>query len=383
MGDVTIESTTDNPEDLQRAADMGPEGKRGMDTGMRVEIPDDGTATVVSKQEIITAKDNVQPRTVVDDKVVPTEPVADPGTPPEEPVKEPEPAVEATAPQPKKKQTAQERIDQIQGTIKDLTTQKYETQRDVNTARGELQSLQDELAYVRAQLGNAPPAEQPPEQPPVEAKPDQPDAGPTKPEQKDFESYDEYRDAIEDWKADKRDKALFTKLEKRLSDRDEAIRQASAEDAATAARTTLEGQFQGRMKAAREAHPDFDAIIGKNPTLRTTPAMEISIMKSPVGPELMMHFGNNPAEGERIAAMSPGDQIFEMGMLAATLSVAPAPTTPASTETVIPEPTTKASTPVEPVVSAPTENTVPDDQLSFQDYKIRRRKQEEAAAARR
>ena len=55
MGDIVIESTTDNPEDIERAAKLGPEGDRGMDTGMRVEIPDDGTATVVSKQEIVTA----------------------------------------------------------------------------------------------------------------------------------------------------------------------------------------------------------------------------------------------------------------------------------------------------------------------------------------
>ena len=390
MGDITIESTTDNPEDIERAGKLGPEGNRGMDTGVRVEIPEDGTATVVSKQEIVTAKDNIQPRTVVDDKVVPepeTPPVeAKPeGEPPKEPAKEPdpEPKIEAKEPdpepvKPKKKQTAAERGEQIQSTIKDLTTKKYETQRDVNAAAAELDQIQQEIARLRTQPVQRETPQ--PTEPVVEAKPVEETQ---KPEEKDFDSYDAYRDAVDDWKNDKRDKTLLAQLESRLTERDEQAANATAAQAATTARTTLETEFHGRMRAARDANPDFDEVIGKNPALRLTPSQEVAIMRSKVGPEIMLYFGHNPAEATRIAKLPPGDQIFEMGVLAAQVTGAKNGDQPATPVTVVPEPTTKAAKPVEPVVSTPTPNTVNPDEMSFQDYKVYRRKQEEAAAARR
>ena len=158
-----------------------------------------------------------------------------------------------------------------------------------------------------------------------EKKAEQPKAEPAaqsteKPKLDDFASYEEYTEALTDWK-----------VEQKLSSRSEAEKKAQAE----AERQTAM-QYHGTREAAfRESHPDYDQVAG-NPRLPITEAMAEAAFTSEKGPELLYHLGKNPQEAARIAALSPYQAAMELRLEARlarpqkTQTGAPDPITPIS-----------------------------------------------------
>jgi hypothetical protein len=81
--------------------------------------------------------------------------------------------------------------------------------------------------------------------------------------------------------------------------------------------------FEERVQAARQVHPDYDAVT-HDPSLPITPKMAEIIRKSDNGPEVAYYLGTNRSEAQRIAALDPDEQVAEMGALRASLRKQPA-----------------------------------------------------------
>lgn len=102
-----------------------------------------------------------------------------------------------------------------------------------------------------------------------------------------------------------------------------AERQERAEAAQANATKAVEQQFAELESEARAKWADYDTVT-RNPNVRITPAMADLIKDSEFGPELAYHFGKNPNEAARYAAMTGTQLAREFGRLEAKIT-APKP----------------------------------------------------------
>ena len=131
-------------------------------------------------------------------------------------------------------------------------------------------------------------AEQQARQQPVDLAPEQ------------FETYEDYADALAERKAEE------------LLARREAERQQ---------RALLEA-YHDREETARDKYDDFE-MVAYNPDLPVTEAMAEAIQASEVGPDVLYHLGANPKEAARISRLRPILQAREIGKIEAQLGAAP------------------------------------------------------------
>lgn len=102
-----------------------------------------------------------------------------------------------------------------------------------------------------------------------------------------------------------------------------AERQERAEAAQANADKAVAQQFTELESTAREKWADYDTVT-RNPNVPITPAMVELIQDSEFGPELAYHFGKNPNEAARYAAMTGVQLAREIGRLEAKIT-APKP----------------------------------------------------------
>lgn len=175
-------------------------------------------------------------------------------------------------------------------------------------------------------------------------------AAPQRPVPENFEKYDDYIDALTDWKA-----------EAAVAKRMEA--DSTRKVAETRAQTFAERQTQ-----ARTVMPDYDEVVGGSDTPISEHVGE-AIMESELGPQLAYHFGKNPDVLLCLNSMNPTAAAREIGRLEATLSAKPA--TPAA-------PTKKVSNTPAPAGTMGTQGraTTPAlANLSMDDYMKQRKSQ--------
>jgi hypothetical protein len=179
-----------------------------------------------------------------------------------------------------------------------------------------------------------------------------------KPIQENFETYDEFQEALVDWKVDSRLQAHDAKVR---DDRQREQETRRAEEVVAAQ--------QARIDKFRIGHKDFDAVIAEaDGNLPLSAPMRDVFRSSEHGPELMYHLCKNPDECDRIAYLHPLEAIKEMGKIEARFEVADSgPTSKA-------EPVTRAPRPIKPVGGGVTASSVPLDQMEYQDYKRAREK---------
>lgn len=108
------------------------------------------------------------------------------------------------------------------------------------------------------------------------------------PKPEDFKTTQEYNDAVIDWKVEQK----FSKREADAAKEREERRQAEIRDQAAA-----------RIKAAKEAVPDFDEVIASNAEVIVPPHIGAYMQESPLMGEMLYHFGQHPEDLERLAAM--------------------------------------------------------------------------------
>lgn len=118
------------------------------------------------------------------------------------------------------------------------------------------------------------------------------DAGDSKPDASKFKTYDEYVEALTDWKLQEKTRAE-----------------------AEARRIDEEGRLlAGRIAKAEERYPDFRAVA-LNPDVPISPAMYSALVESEAGADIAYWLGKNPNEAGRIAALSPIAAVKEIGRL--------------------------------------------------------------------
>jgi len=176
---------------------------------------------------------------------------------------------------------------------------------------------------------------------------------PEKPTAEKFATYDEYVEALTDWKA-------AEKVTKALEARDQSAAQERQQQAEHKQAQT----FAERANEFAKTTPDFAEVMSMADSVPASPAMQQAILKSPQGPQLAYHLAKNPAEAARIAQLEPADAAFELGTLAATLRGASAPAAPAPK----PPAVSKAPAPLSAVNTAATAGAKAPGDMSMPEY---------------
>lgn len=117
-----------------------------------------------------------------------------------------------------------------------------------------------------------------------------------KPDPSKFKTYDQYVEALTDWKV--REKMS---LEAEARRRDEAGR-----------------RLAERITAAEKKYPDF-RNVALNPDVSITPLMFEAIVESEAGAEVAYFLGKHPDEAERLSRLSPLSAVKEIGRIEAKL----------------------------------------------------------------
>lgn len=183
---------------------------------------------------------------------------------------------ETPAEPPKKSKGVQKRLDEI-------TRQRYEAERRAEQER------QERLYWQRKAMG---------EDKPVTTTPQ------NKPTVDQYGSYEEYLEALSDWK-----------VESRLSAEREEYQRRAREQETYQKQTT----YQERVNKALDKYEDYADVAHGN-HWSPTEAMTDAILESDMGPDIAYYLGSNPDEAVRISRLSPQAQYRELGKLEAKLS---------------------------------------------------------------
>jgi hypothetical protein len=179
-------------------------------------------------------------------------------------------------------------------------------------AQREAEQERDELKAQLAKSGSQPAAVEP--APPVAAA--KPAATATKPDIKNFDSYEAYNEALVDFKL----------AEKAQTDAKAASDRKAADVAAQAG-----AKWNERVEEAKAnpLMPDYEEVMAAAGTLPISQAMHVAILKSDRGPEIAYWLATNQDEAARIAQLEPLDAALALGEIKAGLK-SPAPVKPAA-----------------------------------------------------
>lgn len=183
---------------------------------------------------------------------------------------------------------------------------------------------------------------------------------PAHPKLNNFETYEEYETAVEqyqdkltDWKLNQREKQRVENEQRRAVEE----KQASAQKA-----------WSESVNRAAKKHADFGEVLESVQDVQLTEPLQLAIMDG--GAELAYALGKNRAELERIAKLSPVAAIRELGKFEAKLSPSQAPQKKTQTAT-------KAPAPPQPVGGKSTATVKPLREVDdYAEYRARRMKGE-------
>lgn len=172
--------------------------------------------------------------------------------------------------------------------LDELTRLRYEAKREAERERQEREYWQRKALGLEDQQPTA--------------------ANSTKPAVEQFTTYEEYLEALTDWKVEQRE----AERERRVSEQSQAQTQ-----------QTKVTQYQQRVAKVADKYPDYEEIAHG---LHWSPTAEMAdaIRESDIGPDIAYYLGSNPDVAERISGLPPLSQIRELGRLEERLS-RPAP----------------------------------------------------------
>lgn len=171
-----------------------------------------------------------------------------------------------------------------------------------------------------------------------------------KPDPDDYDSHEDYIDALTDWK-----------VEKTLSKTKEQERQEKLKEEYQ----NKQKSFQSKVQEFAQTVEDFEDVINDVDDITMSPAVQQSILESDDGPRLMYELAKDPEEYERICSLTPLQAARAIGRIEAKLSK---PEKAEKKETK----TTKAPPPVTPVRSKSSSkgSHKSPDEMSFEEYKL-------------
>lgn len=153
-----------------------------------------------------------------------------------------------------------------------------------------------------------------------QAEPEQLQEPEQKPTADQFDDYDQYIEALTDWKVRKQAETWQEQQQREREQQTQAQRQA---------------EFQKRAAEFAKEAPDFWDVAG-NPNVPITQSVVDAAMDSDIGPKVLYHLGQNPDEAARVSQMNPTAAAREIGRLEAQLRL---PTKPKTSNAAEPPPT--------------------------------------------
>lgn len=220
-------------------------------------------------------------------------------------------------------------------------------------AREEAESLRARLAALEQSSRQPVQQQAPPE--PVQAAPE---AKP-KPKQEDFQTYEEWVEAVSDWKFDQR----IAKMEAEAA-------QAEAREA----EREIQETYSERVAEFKKTHADWDETINQDMTL--PPGVGQTILELENGPEVAYYLGKHPDAAKRLNQMNPYTAIAEVGRIAATLGRDEAISNPGFRTDRIP--VSNAPAPIKPLSGHATKSTKDLGEMDYQEYRRIRDQQEKS-----
>jgi hypothetical protein len=128
----------------------------------------------------------------------------------------------------------------------------------------------------------------------------------TKPKPEQFNDYDEYVEALADYKANQ----IFEQ-------RTHQTQQLTRQQLAQREEQRLLAKAKTDVEQASKRYADFETVVAS--VFLPTATLK-AMYESEIGADLAYHLGKNPSEMERIQEMSPNSQIRELGKLEAKLA---------------------------------------------------------------
>jgi len=137
-----------------------------------------------------------------------------------------------------------------------------------------------------------------------------------RPKRVDYESEEEYEDAVYDWRNPK----AAESSQKSTESEQPAKTQTQKPGAQTQTQVSAEVQkvvdnWNDSCDDAAEKYDDFDQVTFKNTALPITPMMRDALIESDNGGEVIYHLGKNQAEAERIAKLPLSGQVLAINEL--------------------------------------------------------------------
>lgn len=172
-----------------------------------------------------------------------------------------------------------------------------------------------------------------------------------KPKLDDFASYDDYVEALADWKAEEKFHALTAKEKEKTE-----VASNEAE---------LRHKFDAHVKrtiAAQAKYPDYDEVIASIDSEQDAipEGLALTIIELDNGPDVAYHLAKDPELTAKLKEMSPLRAIAELGRISDKLT--------AKTEEP-PKPKTAAPAPIKPVATGTTKSAVPLAEMPYSEYK--------------
>lgn len=236
-------------------------------------------------------------------------------------------------------------------------------EKKINKLTARAKTAEEERDALKARIAEL---EKKPEEKPS-ASSEKRDEAKAKPDPKDFSTYEEYVEALSEYKAEQI-------VERTLAKREQTAENQSKQE-------TLQAKFDAYnagVEQAREKYDDFDDVVGQSTPIPQS--AQVAIIGLENGPEIAYYLGQNPEVCERLVELvdDPVAVAVEVGRIAAGLAggkppakavaASAAPAKPAAAA----RPKTQAPEPVKPMGGGTTQSTIPLDELPYSEYRRRR-----------
>lgn len=149
----------------------------------------------------------------------------------------------------------------------------------------------------------------------TEKKPEKVEAA-KKPELKEFQTYEDWVEAVSDWKADQK---ITARLEEDRKQRETASKQTEIETK----NKEIEKTWMDRVNKAKERHSDYeDVAFNKENTANIKPGTVLDgwILDSEFGAEILYELASDPEEIVRLNSLGPFAQARELAKLESSFS---------------------------------------------------------------
>ena len=195
------------------------------------------------------------------------------------------PAQEAADTQPETEAKERKRNRSVERRFQNLRNKLNDKDREIGRLQGRLEAMEEQMAGSRAQ----------------EPKP------PAKPQRDDFDTEDAYIDAMIDYRLND---SVEPRVERALSQRDTASREQSQK----AHVDSLQEAYLERLADAQGRYDDYDEVV-QGSDIEVSGEMQMALLESEMGPDLVYYFASNPKEAQRVNRLSPASMGRELAKI--------------------------------------------------------------------